>query len=51
MKSVKQLIFAEQNPKNYDAPVTKDSDMDEVVAHMQGIIWRHDLPPFRNHGM
>ena len=26
-------------------------DMDEVVMHIQGIIWRHDLPPFRNHAM
>jgi hypothetical protein len=20
----------------------------EVIAHIQGIIWRHDLPPFQN---
>lgn len=24
------------------------TDTVEVVAHVQGIIWRHDLPPFQN---
>ena len=24
------------------------TDTVEVIAHVQGIIWRHDLPPFQN---
>ncbi|KAF8333773.1 hypothetical protein F5887DRAFT_1079945 [Amanita rubescens] len=39
MKTKKQLVFADGANKN---------DVNEVVAHIQGIIWRHDLPPFPN---
>ncbi|KAF8329028.1 hypothetical protein F5887DRAFT_1081409 [Amanita rubescens] len=45
MKSAKQLVYAEGTRKD---PETTMSDLVEVVVHVQGIIWRHDLPPFRN---
>ncbi|KAF8327492.1 hypothetical protein F5887DRAFT_1077138 [Amanita rubescens] len=45
MKSIKQLVFSEKISKDQDSAM---NHMNEVVAHVQGIIWRHDLPPFRN---
>ncbi|KAF8347119.1 hypothetical protein F5887DRAFT_1131417 [Amanita rubescens] len=44
-KSVKQLVFAKGSPVDGE---NMTNDIEEVVAHVQGIIWRHDLPPFRN---
>jgi len=48
-RSVKQLVFVEGNHNEHDTEST--NVLNEVVAHVQGIIWRHDLPPFRNQGM
>lgn len=46
-KSVKQLVFAKGTVNDEE---NRANEM-EVVAHVQGIIWRHDLPPFRNQAM
>ena len=37
-----RLIHAQRKPT---------SNVSEVVAHIQGVIWKHDLPPFRDRSM
>ncbi|KAM6489121.1 hypothetical protein JOM56_010309 [Amanita muscaria] len=38
-----RLIFAGKEVNSLAA-----SEIDEAIIHIQGIIWRHDLPPFQN---
>ena len=46
---MKQLVFVNETSSKDRENST--NNVVEAVVHVQGIIWRHDLPPFRNQAM